>query len=218
MSSVVAVTFEDPEQAGQMREALRDLEKQGLLSLDDAAVIVRDENGKFHVKGQADRGVKTGAVAGGAIGLLLASIFFPIGGIVLGALAGAGIGKAAKIGIDKKFVKDIEKPRCPITARGSSSMPGRPTRPPCAPHWSRSMARSSCRAWTPTPTNNCTARSTASASSRLARPGVTSNKPRVVAVKKEPRASRWMDQRGALSFKSHRLRYAPGALSLFASP
>jgi uncharacterized membrane protein len=107
MGSVVAITFDDPEQATQVREALRGLEKQGLLSLDDTAVIVRDENGKFHVKGQADRGVKTGAVAGGAIGLLLASIFFPIGGIVLGALAGAGIGAAAKIGIDKQFVKDV---------------------------------------------------------------------------------------------------------------
>jgi uncharacterized membrane protein len=109
MSSVVAITFDDPEQAGQMREALHGLEKQGLLSLDDAAVIVRDEHGKFHVKGQMDRGVKTGAVAGGAIGLLLASIFFPIGGIVLGALAGAGIGASAKIGIDKKFVKDLQE-------------------------------------------------------------------------------------------------------------
>ncbi len=109
MSSVVAITFDDPEQAPQMREKLRELEHQGLLSLDDAAVIVRDENGKFHVKGQADRGVKTGAVAGGVIGLLLTSIFFPIGGIVLGALAGAGIGASARIGIDKQFVKDIQE-------------------------------------------------------------------------------------------------------------
>lgn len=109
MGNVVAVTFDDPEQATQMREALRGLEKQGLLSLDDAAVIVRDEDGKFKVKGQMDRGVKTGAIAGGAIGLLLASIFFPIGGIVLGALAGAGIGASARIGIDKKFVQDIQE-------------------------------------------------------------------------------------------------------------
>ena len=108
MASVTAITFEDMEQATRMREALKDLERRGDLSLDDAAVIVRDEEGKFHVKGQADRGVKTGAVAGGVIGLLLASIFFPIGGIILGALAGAGIGAAANIGIDKQFIKDVE--------------------------------------------------------------------------------------------------------------
>ena len=91
-----------------MREALKDLEKRGLLSLDDAAVIIKDTDGKFKVHGQADRGVKIGAVGGGLMGLLLASIFFPIGGIVLGVLAGAGIGAAANIGIDKKFVKDVE--------------------------------------------------------------------------------------------------------------
>jgi len=108
MASVTAVTFEDMEQGPQVREALKDLEKRGLLSLDDAAVIIKDTDGKFKVHGQADRGVKIGAVGGGLMGLLLASIFFPIGGIVLGALAGAGIGAAANIGIDKKFVKDVE--------------------------------------------------------------------------------------------------------------
>lgn len=108
MASVTAVTFEDMEQGPQVREALKDLEKRGLLSLDDAAVIIKDTDGKFKVHGQADRGVKIGAVGGGLMGLLLASIFFPIGGIVLGVLAGAGIGAAANIGIDKKFVKDVE--------------------------------------------------------------------------------------------------------------
>jgi uncharacterized membrane protein len=108
MASVTAVTFEDMEQGPQMREALKGLEKQGLLSLDDAAVIIKDVNGKFKVHGQMDRGVKWGAGGGALIGLLLGSIFFPIGGIILGALAGAGIGASANIGIDKKFIQDIE--------------------------------------------------------------------------------------------------------------
>jgi uncharacterized membrane protein len=108
MASVTAVTFDDMEQGPQVREALKDLEKRGLLSLDDAAVIIKDADGKFKVHGQMDRGVKIGAGSGALLGLLLASIFFPIGGIVLGALAGAGIGAAANIGIDKKFVKDVE--------------------------------------------------------------------------------------------------------------
>ena len=109
MGSITAVTFDDMEQAPKLREALKDLEHEGLLSLDDAAVIVRDMDGKFKVHGQKDRAVKTGAWAGGAIGLLLGSIFFPIGGIVLGALAGAGIGAAAHVGIDKQFIKSVEE-------------------------------------------------------------------------------------------------------------
>jgi len=96
------------EQGPRLREALKELEKQGLLSLDDAAVIVRDADGKFKVHGQADHAVKIGAVSGGAIGLLLTAMFFPIGGIILGALAGAGIGASAKVGIDKKFIQDLE--------------------------------------------------------------------------------------------------------------
>ena len=108
MASITAITFDDMEQGPQLRESIKDLERQGLLSLDDAAVIIRDEEGKFKVHGQLDRGVKTGAGAGAAIGLLLGSIFFPIGGIVLGALAGMGVGASMNIGIDKKFVQDIQ--------------------------------------------------------------------------------------------------------------
>jgi uncharacterized membrane protein len=108
MASVTAVTFDDMEQGPQVREALKELEKQGQLSLDDAAVIIKDVDGKFKVHGQMDRGVKIGAGGGALIGLLLGAIFFPIGGIILGALAGAGIGASANIGIDKKFIKDVE--------------------------------------------------------------------------------------------------------------
>jgi uncharacterized membrane protein len=109
MGSITAITFDDMEQGPRLRDTLKDLEHEGLLSLDDAAVIVRDTDGKFKVHGEKDRGVKTGAFAGGAIGLLLGSIFFPIGGIVLGALAGAGVGAAFRIGIDKKFIKSVEE-------------------------------------------------------------------------------------------------------------
>ena len=108
MASVTAITFDDMEQGPQVRESLKDLEKRGELSLDDAAVIIKDADGKFKVHGQMDRGVKIGAGGGALIGLLLGSIFFPIGGIILGALAGAGVGASAKIGIDKKFIQDIE--------------------------------------------------------------------------------------------------------------
>lgn len=108
MGSITAITFEDMEQGPRLRESLKDLERRGLLSLDDAAVILRDEEGKFKVHGQLDRGVKAGAGVGAAIGLLLGSIFFPIGGIVLGALAGAGVGASTNLGIDKKFIQDIK--------------------------------------------------------------------------------------------------------------
>ena len=107
MSHLVVVSFDNAEEAGRVRETLRSAEKADYLSLDDSAVIVKDEEGKIHVKNETDRGVKIGAVGGGLLGLLLASIFFPVAGLLVGALAGGLIGKSVDLGIDQKFVKEV---------------------------------------------------------------------------------------------------------------
>lgn len=117
-SQVVVITFDDPDEAEQVRETIRTGEKGGYISLDDAAVVVKDEDGKVHVKNETDRGVAVGALGGGLLGLLIFSMFTPIGAIVLGALGGAFIGKAVKPGVDKKFEEDIVKALTP----GSSAI------------------------------------------------------------------------------------------------
>jgi uncharacterized membrane protein len=70
MSQLIVIKFDDMEQAGKVREALRAQEKQGLIKMEDAEVIVRDADGKIEKKGETDRGVKIGAVGGGMLGLL----------------------------------------------------------------------------------------------------------------------------------------------------
>jgi uncharacterized membrane protein len=109
MSNLVVITFDDADEAGRVRQTLRSAEHENLISLDDSAVVVKDEEGKVHVKNETDRGVAIGAVGGGLLGLLLAGIFFPVAGLLLGALGGALIGKSADLGIDQKFVKDVEE-------------------------------------------------------------------------------------------------------------
>lgn len=108
MSNIIVITFDDEVQAGKVREAMRSLEDEGYISLDDSAVLVKDESGKMHVQEQTDRGVKTGAIGGSLLGLLIGGIFFPVAGLVIGAAAGALVGKAADLGIDKKFVQEVE--------------------------------------------------------------------------------------------------------------
>jgi uncharacterized membrane protein len=117
MSRVVVLTFDDPEEAGQLRETLRGLEKQGRLSLDDAAVVVKDRAGEVKVHGQLDRGVKYGAIGGAILGPLL-MFMFPVAGIAVGAAAGAGIGASVGMGVEKQFVQDVSAALTP----GSSAL------------------------------------------------------------------------------------------------
>ena len=78
MSYLIAVVFDDVEEASKVRETLHKGESGGYITLDDSAIIVRDEDGKLHIKNEVDRGVKVGAVWGGLIGLLIAGLFFPV--------------------------------------------------------------------------------------------------------------------------------------------
>jgi len=116
MSNLIVITFDDMEEAGKVRETLRSVQHGDYISLDDSAVVVKDEDGKVHVKDEMDRGVKIGAVGGGLLGLLLASVFFPIGGLIIGAVGGALVGKAFDTGIDKKFLKEVEEEMQPGTS------------------------------------------------------------------------------------------------------
>lgn len=116
MANVVVITFDNADEAGKVREALKQGEHAGRLKLDDSAVVVRDENGKFHVHNEMDRGVKVGALGGGLLGLFLSVVFAPIGGMLIGAAAGALVGASADLGISKQFIKDVEAKMEPNTS------------------------------------------------------------------------------------------------------
>lgn len=116
MSYLIAIKFDGADDATKVRESLRSVEKSGHLSLDDSAVIVKDADGKVHIKDEMDRGVKVGALGGSLLGLLIGGLIFPIGGLVLGALGGALVGKTMDTGVDKKFIKDVQASMEPGTS------------------------------------------------------------------------------------------------------
>ena len=116
MSHLVVVTFDNAEEAGQVLETLRSAQQADYLSLDDSAVVVKDEEGKIHVKNEMDRGIKIGAIGGGLLGLLIGGIFFPVAGLLVGALAGTVVGKSADLGIDQNFVKEVSEDLQPGTS------------------------------------------------------------------------------------------------------
>jgi uncharacterized membrane protein len=108
MSHVLAITFEDETQGPACLRTIKSLRDQGQLKINDAAVVVKDPEGKVKVDNMVESGVKSGALVGGFVGLLLASVFFPLAGIALGAAGGALVGKTLNTGLDKKFISDVQ--------------------------------------------------------------------------------------------------------------
>ena len=116
MSHILVITFEDEDQAPKVLESLKSLQSSGNLNLDDASVIVKNADGKVHVKGMVEKGVKAGSIVGGAFGLLVGGLLFPIAGLVLGAAGGALVGKTFETGVDKKFIQDVRDSLTPSTS------------------------------------------------------------------------------------------------------
>ena len=108
MSSLIVLAFDNMEEAGKVHEALVQGKKDGVMQIDDAAVVVKDMDGKVHVKNQVARGTWTATGVGGLLGLLIGTIFFPIGGLIFGLAGGALVGRMMNLGVDGKFVKDVE--------------------------------------------------------------------------------------------------------------
>ena len=107
MSELIVLAFDSETGAEQMRDTLKRLQKQQIVELEDAAVVVRKQDGKVKVK-QAVSLVGQGALGGAFWGMLIDIIFWmPWLGLAFGALGGAIGGKFTDIGVDDDFIKQV---------------------------------------------------------------------------------------------------------------
>jgi uncharacterized membrane protein len=106
MSDLIVVGFKDEFKADEVMSELRRLQSEYLVDLEDAAVVIRNQDGKVKIK-QAQELVATGAISGGYWGLLLGIIFFNPLFALAGAAAGALSGALSDIGINDDFMRDL---------------------------------------------------------------------------------------------------------------
>jgi uncharacterized membrane protein len=107
MSTLVAIGYDDPYKAEEVRLKLRKLQKEYLIDLGDAVVAVKDEQGKVKLH-QAVSMTAAGAASGGFWGALIGLLFMnPLLGLVVGASAGAASGALTDVGINDAFMKEL---------------------------------------------------------------------------------------------------------------
>jgi uncharacterized membrane protein len=109
---LVARVYDSPDKARRALEHVEDLHRRKTIKIRNAAMLVKDEEGKLSVQDTRDvdarHGRLFGAVTGGLMGLLAGP-----GGAVIGALAGAGVGRFAAqkidMGFSDEFLGNLEK-------------------------------------------------------------------------------------------------------------
>jgi uncharacterized membrane protein len=114
------ISFDDALRAQEFLLAMTRMSKAGQLVLRDAVVVVKDDDGKVHVRETVDpqpgSTALSGAVWTGLLGLLLGGPVGWLAGIGLGAGAGALIAKVVDVGIPDEWVEWFKTAVRPDTA------------------------------------------------------------------------------------------------------
>ena len=107
MSDLVVLALDTEIGAEEMRDELVRLQKEHLITLSDAAVVIRQQDGHVKVK-QAVSLVGVGAMGGAFWGLLIGILFWmPWLGMIIGAASGALAGRFSDVGVDDEFIEQV---------------------------------------------------------------------------------------------------------------
>lgn len=109
MSNLIVFTFDNEAEGERMWDTRVSIQKQQIISLEDAAVVIRRKDGKVKVK-QAQSLVGAGASGGSFWGLLIGLLFLaPWLGLAIGVATGAIAGGMTDVGVDDKFIKEVDE-------------------------------------------------------------------------------------------------------------
>jgi uncharacterized membrane protein len=118
---LIVAAFESETEAEDVLKDLRQLDKEGVIQMLNAAVLVKKANGKLKIRETQDVGGGRGALFGAVTGALIGLIGGPPGAIV-GAVAGAATGGVAAsqidMGFSDKMLKELQESLTP----GSSAV------------------------------------------------------------------------------------------------
>ena len=116
MSTLIVVGYNDIHKAEEVRLQLWKLQRDYLLDLEDAVVVVKNDKGKVKLH-QAFNLTSAGAMNGGFWGALIGLMFLnPLLGLAVGASAGAVSGALTDVGIDDNFMKELASTMKPSTS------------------------------------------------------------------------------------------------------
>jgi uncharacterized membrane protein len=106
VANLVAIAYDDLDQARQVTSTLGELVKEHSITLEDMVIVEHRPGGKMklHQPSMAGAGAAGGALWGGLIGLIF---LMPLFGMAVGAATGAAAGAMSDYGVDDDFMKDL---------------------------------------------------------------------------------------------------------------
>ena len=108
MANLVAIAYDDVDQAQQVTETLGHLMKEHSIELEDVVIVEHRAGGKIklHQPSTAGIGAAGGALWGGLIGLIF---FMPLFGMAIGAASGAAVFVLVREATADKVVPELAK-------------------------------------------------------------------------------------------------------------
>ena len=117
MATLSVLKFDTPDAAQQVLDELQNMQRQQLLTLEDAAIVSWPPGAKKPKTKQTSNLAGAGALGGAFWGMLFGLLFFiPFLGLAIGAGMGALMGAFSDYGIDDSFINQVRDQVTPGTS------------------------------------------------------------------------------------------------------